>query len=65
MSLPWGTYLSLNTAPGLPGHPLKFMGILSEVMGGLQQGWHSPIYNPQTYHPSVAAFSWLSPPKPV
>lgn len=38
MSLPWGTYLSLYTAPGLPGHPLRLMGVLSEVMGGLQRG---------------------------
>lgn len=65
MSLPWGTYLSLNTAAGLPGHPLMFMGIPSGVMSGLQQGWHSPIHNPQMYHPSVATSSLLSPPKPV
>lgn len=60
MSLPWGTYLSLHTAPGLTGYPLRLMGVLSEVMSGLQCGWHSPIHNP-----SVATSSLLSPPKPV
>lgn len=45
MSLPWGTYLSLNTAPGLPGHPLRFMGVPLGVMGGLQQGCHSQCPN--------------------